>query len=299
MNSILNSRYQSHLVLAASLALSASIALPARAQTASVVETLPMPASVPETVLPLSPQSGEIQLRGRVLSANTAARRLTINVTDFSLPSGRSARLSAPRRKIVFLAEKAELRAASSRADSSQHLAWSQVAPGRTIIVVGADTGTGNPLSARSVEIGPSLARPSTKPQPKQQLNPQGTYPNTKSFNGVKQWVADSGWRVRAKFKVSEVGGRASRGNPNSQHPRGLALDFMVGRDAAKGNAIATYFQKHAAAENVLYIIWKDRLVYGGSAPLDWSKIPVDYSHDVTERHMDHVHVSYNSTPRK
>lgn len=113
----------------------------------------------------------------------------------------------------------------------------------------------------------------------------------------MKEWVAASGLRVQKQFSVPSVGGRAARpGSTASDHPRGLALDFMVGRNAALGDTLALYFVTNAAAENVRYVIWKDTLWQGG-APVAWQAIPADYGRDVTRRHMDHVHVSYLAQP--
>jgi hypothetical protein len=82
-----------------------------------------------------------------------------------------------------------------------------------------------------------------------------------------------------------QVGGWRAKGSvPNSDHPKGLADDFMI-RSAAQGGQIAAYFQANAAQWGVKYIIW-DRMIntldgrgwrpYTGPNP-----------------HTDHVHVSF------
>jgi len=96
----------------------------------------------------------------------------------------------------------------------------------------------------------------------------------TEGFGGVKPHVAQAGYHLIAVFGLSEsdVGGVASRpGNPTSDHPRGLALDFMV--DNSTGDALAAYADEHSAELGINYILWE---------------VP---------DHYDHVHISFNSTP--
>lgn len=96
----------------------------------------------------------------------------------------------------------------------------------------------------------------------------------TEGFGGVKPHVAQAGYHLMAVFGLSEsdVGGVASRpGNPTSDHPKGLALDFMV--DDSTGDALAAYSDEHSAELGINYILWQ---------------VP---------DHYDHVHISFNSTP--
>lgn len=96
----------------------------------------------------------------------------------------------------------------------------------------------------------------------------------TEGFGGVEPHVAEAGYHLMAVFGVpaSDVGGVASRpGNPTSDHPRGLALDFMV--DTSTGNALAAYAEENSSALGINYILWQ---------------VPA---------HYDHVHISFNSRP--
>lgn len=135
------------------------------------------------------------------------------------------------------------------------------------------------------------LAAPPALPGPDEALVPDlgssgsGNGPNgtaaltgnpcpTEGFGGVKPHVAQAGWHLILVFGLSEsdVGGLASRpGNPTSDHPRGLALDFMV--DTATGNALADYAEENSDALGIKYIIWQE------------------------PAHYDHVHISFNATP--
>jgi len=107
----------------------------------------------------------------------------------------------------------------------------------------------------------------------------------------VKPWVARAGHEIQDKFSVSSVGGVGGRGY-ESDHPKGLALDFMVGSDKAKGDAIAAYVVKNRARLGVTYVIWYKRIfhTYGVWGP--YYSTP-DGNHSATALHMDHVHVSF------
>jgi hypothetical protein len=85
------------------------------------------------------------------------------------------------------------------------------------------------------------------------------------------------------------IGGtRASAADPHG-HPSGLALDYMVGSDAALGDAIAEYHIAHWDELGVEYIIWEQRMLSspGGS----WK--PMSDRGSPTANHMDHPHVNY------
>lgn len=308
------------------------------APESGVGNILPAPSSPPAPRIPLQP--GEILLEGRIEGVSFASQELTMSVSSFTLPNGRSEVLRLPRLKIVRFSKETPVtvpsfHTMSNGADAGNFqildpqginpqiinpqiiappvvdpqtgeaivapavpipsvprslTSW-QLWPGHAVAAVGKDGGSGRLLNARLLEMGEMIAP---------LFQPQELPPGSRYFNGVQEWVAASGLRAKAKFGgaggLSEIGGRAERGNPNSDHPRGLALDFMVGRNAKLGDNIATYFQQYAGLENVAYIIWKNTILHAG-ARTDWSLIPVDYTGDVTLRHMDHVHVSYRALP--
>jgi hypothetical protein len=85
------------------------------------------------------------------------------------------------------------------------------------------------------------------------------------------------------------IGGtRSSAADPHG-HPSGLALDYMVGSDAALGDAIVAYHLAHWEELGVEYIIWQQRMLSspGGS----WK--PMENRGSPTANHMDHPHVNY------
>ncbi|MFD2473225.1 hypothetical protein [Amycolatopsis silviterrae] len=92
------------------------------------------------------------------------------------------------------------------------------------------------------------------------------------------------GNHVKEKFGVDSVGGRAGRSGA-SDHPAGLALDFMV--DTKTGNAVAAYVLEHQEDFGVKYVIWQQRYNDGGG----WSAM--EDRGGETANHYDHVHVSF------
>ncbi|WP_245633631.1 hypothetical protein [Amycolatopsis jejuensis] len=104
------------------------------------------------------------------------------------------------------------------------------------------------------------------------------------SLAGAQPAVARVGNHVREKFDVDSVGGRAGRSG-TSDHPAGLALDFMV--DPKTGDALAAYVLAHESDFGVKYVIWRQRYNDGGG----WSAM--EDRGGETANHYDHVHVSF------
>ncbi len=86
------------------------------------------------------------------------------------------------------------------------------------------------------------------------------------------------------------IGGtRASAADPNG-HPAGLALDYMVGSDAALGDAIVAFHIAHWDELGVEYVIWEQRIL---TSPDGVWKAMADRG-SATANHMDHPHVNYH-----
>jgi hypothetical protein len=107
------------------------------------------------------------------------------------------------------------------------------------------------------------------------------------TLDGVRPHVAQVGNHIAAKFDVDDISGVAGRGGA-SDHPLGLALDFMV--DTTTGNALADYVLANRRAFGVSYVIWRQRYNDGSG----WSAM--DDRGSATANHMDHVHVSFHAT---
>jgi LysM repeat protein len=87
------------------------------------------------------------------------------------------------------------------------------------------------------------------------------------------------------------IGGtRASAVDPHG-HPSGLALDYMVGSDAALGDAIVAYHVAHWDELGVEYVIWQQRIL---TSPTGAWKAMADRG-SATANHRDHPHVNYRA----
>ena len=108
----------------------------------------------------------------------------------------------------------------------------------------------------------------------------------------VRPHVRRAAEHVGSGFSVSTIYGVASRSG-QSDHPLGLALDFMVYGDKAKGDAIAQYVQANAAALGVTYVIWYQKIWSTQRSGEGWR--PMADRGSATANHLDHVHVSFSA----
>lgn len=113
---------------------------------------------------------------------------------------------------------------------------------------------------------------------------------STVGFGGVKPHVAQAGHYLKNRFGIASVGGVGQRANA-SDHPKGLALDFMTYSDTAKGDRLVNYLLPNAGHFAVKYIIWKQRINSGSG----WRGMEDRGS--VTANHFDHPHVSFLDGP--
>lgn len=144
--------------------------------------------------------------------------------------------------------------------------------------------------SNRTSQSKPSRTTTATKSSATATVRaPKKTAPPTKPCNtdlaGTLAPVAQVGNHVKEKFDIDEVGGRASRAGA-SDHPSGLALDFMV--DPSTGDQVAEYVLDNQEDFGVTYVIWQQRYNDGSG----WSMMEDRGS--PTANHMDHVHVSFS-----
>jgi TP901 family phage tail tape measure protein len=122
----------------------------------------------------------------------------------------------------------------------------------------------------------------------------------TDRYGGVMPWVAWSGDVVSSRFGPfpGGIGGFSYRNiagtNVLSDHALGLALDFMVGdspRGHAQGDRVARFLLSNWTDHAMKYLIWKQRISYGGG----WSSMASRGSR--TADHWDHPHASYKNAP--
>jgi phage-related protein len=107
-------------------------------------------------------------------------------------------------------------------------------------------------------------------------------------FGGVRPHVAQAGHYLRRRFGIGSVGGVGFRPNA-SDHPRGLALDFMTSGE--NGTALANEVIRNRAHYAATYAIWRQRINTGSG----WR--PMANRGSPTANHMDHVHVSFAGAP--
>ncbi|MEU4667823.1 hypothetical protein AB0F91_07610 [Amycolatopsis sp. NPDC023774] len=136
----------------------------------------------------------------------------------------------------------------------------------------------------------PTTKKPVAKTTPKPPPTAKNTLSASKACSstlaGAQPNAAQVGNHILTKFKVGSVGGRAGRAG-TSDHPAGLALDFMV--DTTTGNALAAYVLAHQGQFGVTYVIWRQRINTGSG----WKAMEDRGS--PTANHFDHVHVSFES----
>lgn len=116
-------------------------------------------------------------------------------------------------------------------------------------------------------------------------FNPKGTSYKYHLGN-VKPDVAKAADYFGTKYGIKTIYGVGPGSVPGSDHPHGLADDFMVYGNRAKGNALASDVIKNYKAWNVKYVIWYHYIWHPGRG---WSK------YSGPSPHTDHVHVSFNS----
>jgi hypothetical protein len=109
---------------------------------------------------------------------------------------------------------------------------------------------------------------------------------STVGFGGVRPHVAQAGHYLKSKFGIGTVGGIGQRANA-SDHPKGLALDFMTSGE--NGTQLADFVRggTNKSHFGVTYVIWRQKIDSGGG----WRGM--ENRGSPTANHMDHVHVSF------
>ncbi|MER7863428.1 hypothetical protein DMC64_42275 [Amycolatopsis sp. WAC 04197] len=211
-----------------------------------------------------------------------AGRHRKIKAPQWKLPAGIAAAVATALPASMWLtsAGSPDVEAASAALALKAPPVSSVTPPPSTSSTPPSSTSTPPP----STSSAPPKPTTSTKaPAPVKKIVPAATACST-SLAGTKPHVAQVGNHVKAKFGVKNVGGVAGRANA-SDHPSGLALDFMV--DTATGNAIAEYLLANQKDFGITYVIWRQRYNDGSG----WDTM--EDRGGATANHMDHVHVSF------
>ncbi|OLZ58264.1 hypothetical protein [Amycolatopsis keratiniphila] len=212
-----------------------------------------------------------------------AGRHRKIKAPQWKLPAGIAAAVATALPASMWLtsAGSPDVEAASAALALKAPPVSSVTPPPSTSSTPPSSSTTTPPPSTSSAPPKPTT---STKaPAPVKKTVPAATACST-SLAGTKPHVAQVGNHVKAKFGVKNVGGVAGRANA-SDHPSGLALDFMV--DTATGNAIAEYLMANQKDFGITYVIWRQRYNDGSG----WDTM--EDRGGATANHMDHVHVSF------
>jgi hypothetical protein len=109
---------------------------------------------------------------------------------------------------------------------------------------------------------------------------------DTSGLGAVKPHVMDAAEFLGCLFGEPTMYGVAGRAG-TSDHPGGLAVDFMV--DRATGDRLAECALRNQDALGIKYVIWRQRINHGDG----W--VAMEDRGGVTANHYDHVHVSFNA----
>ncbi len=135
----------------------------------------------------------------------------------------------------------------------------------------------------RAAELAAAAEERADVEAPEEELD-AGCGASTSGLGAVKPWVRDAAETLSCRFGEPTIFGVAGRGGP-SDHPAGLAVDFML--DRATGDDLAACALGNMEALGVKYVIWRQRINTGGG----WEAM--EDRGGVTANHMDHVHISF------
>jgi LysM repeat protein len=169
-----------------------------------------------------------------------------------------------------------------------------RIYPGQVLLTAGSAPADSAPVAPAAGSVGNAVpAAPlAAAAAPAATATATAAASITNSAGSVAPQVQAAADRVVSDVPGADsitIGGtRASAADPNG-HPAGLALDYMVGSDAALGDAIVEYHIAHWDELGVDYIIWQQRIL---NSPDGVWKAMADRG-SATANHMDHPHVNY------
>jgi len=134
---------------------------------------------------------------------------------------------------------------------------------------------------------------PSSVPSAMQAAYNGGNYGPTTS-GGLAGNAAAAQSFIQKTFGINNIGGYGGGSVSGSDHPKGKALDVMIGnykssQGIQQGNSVAQWFINNPSAYGTKYIIWRDRIWQNGS----WSQYSHPSMNNDTGAHRDHVHISF------
>jgi hypothetical protein len=109
---------------------------------------------------------------------------------------------------------------------------------------------------------------------------------NTSQLGAVKSHVRNAAEFLGCTYDVENMHGVAGRAG-TSDHPGGLAIDFMV--DRTTGDQLAECALANQDALGIKYVIWEQQINHGSG----WKGM--EDRGGATANHFDHVHISFES----
>jgi hypothetical protein len=106
------------------------------------------------------------------------------------------------------------------------------------------------------------------------------------NLGAVKPHVQAAAEEIASRFQITTIGGwRAVGSVPDSDHPKGLAIDVMV--VGPKSDMVEQYAVANAQRLGITYIIHNRRIWQDGK----WTP------YSGPSPHTDHVHISFAAAP--
>ena len=178
----------------------------------------------------------------------------------------------------------AEEAAAAAKAAEEARIAAEAAAAARAAEEAAAAEAAEAAAAAPAPAAAPVAAAESTTARVIAKINNSAGPIKTVAQNAANAVVSN----VPGAAGITIGGTRASAADPGG-HPSGLALDYMVGSNAALGDAIVEYHIAHWGELGVDYIIWEQRML--SSPGGGWTMM--ENRGSATANHMDHPHVNY------
>ncbi|HEX8234356.1 MAG TPA: hypothetical protein VF600_00205 [Abditibacteriaceae bacterium] len=166
-------------------------------------------------------EANEIVLQGEISAIDFEKKQFTLQVSSFALPSGKTSRFAAPKPKTIVLTGQTSVH---RRGAVTEKIAVDAMQTGLYVLVVGRDSGSGEPLTARDVAlwsrvegntfllgnpVAPAAVSPSTNQTVKtatRQVRNELKYGNFEQFDDKKRLV---GWSLPGgkNIKLVQEGG--------------------------------------------------------------------------------------------
>lgn len=166
------------------------------------------------------------------------------------------------------------------------------------------------PTDSAAPSVEPSATvKPSAKPKAKRRVETESRLVlktakvvSTKctienQFGDVKANARTVACALRNQLSgVNAVLGTGPGSIMGSDHPGGLAVDLMVGKNKAAGDAVVRCVTRHFDEFGVAYIIWRQAIKTSSKGAFTG----MADRHSTTANHFDHVHISLRPgvTPR-